>query len=88
MRMSRTDKLLAVLVFCLAGLSVFVTSILARPTSRTINFRGNFSSGKLDAWQFPFPEDWVVKEEAPLHYLHMLRSREPLVPRRPSSSRC
>jgi len=83
MHMSRTDMLLAVLVFCLAGLSIFATSILARPAPRTINFRDNFSSGKLDGWQFPFSEDWVVKEEGPLHYLHMLRSREPLVPRRP-----
>jgi len=83
MRISRTDMFLAVLLLCLAGLSIFATSILARPASRTINFRANFSSGRLDAWQFPFPEDWVVKEEGPLHYLHMLRSRDPLVPRRP-----
>jgi hypothetical protein len=56
---------------------------MAQPAPGKINFHDNFSSGKLDAWQFPFPEDWVVKEEGRLHYLHMLRSREPLVPRRP-----
>ena len=83
MRMSRTDMLLAVFVFCLAALSIFTTSIPARPAPRTINFSDNFSSGKLDAWQLPFPEDWVVKQEGSLHFLHMLRSREPLVPRRP-----
>ena len=83
MRTSRTDMLLAVLVLCLAALSTFATSFPARPAPRTINFRDNFSSGKLDTWQLPFPEDWVVKQEGPLHYLHMLRSREPLVPRRP-----
>ena len=83
MRMSRTDMLLAVLVLCFAALSILTTSIPARPAPRTINFRDDFSSGKLDAWQLPFPEDWVVKEQEPLHYLHMLRSREPLVPRRP-----
>jgi hypothetical protein len=75
--------LLAVLVLCFAALSILTTSIPARPAPRTINFRDDFSSGKLDAWQLPFPEDWVVKEQEPLHYLHMLRSREPLVPRRP-----
>jgi hypothetical protein len=70
-------------LFSIAALSVFLTAIHARPAPGTINFHDNFSSGKLDAWQFPFPEDWVVKEEGPLHYLHMLRSRDPLVPRRP-----
>jgi hypothetical protein len=83
MRILRSKMLFGGLVFSVAILSIFITAIEAIPASRRINFRDNFSSGKLDAWQFPFPEDWVVKEEGGLHYLHMLRSREPLVPRRP-----
>ncbi len=55
----------------------------ARPVVRQIQFADNFSSGSLDRWQFPYPEDWVIGSEGPLHFLHMLRSREPLVPRRP-----
>ncbi len=43
----------------------------------------DFDSGKLEAWQFPFPEDWTILEAGGNHYLHMLRSREPGVPRRP-----
>jgi len=83
MHISRTNTLLAGLVFSVAALSIFVTAIETQAASGKINFHDNFSSGKLDAWQFPFPEDWVVKEEGLLHYLHMLRNREPLVPRRP-----
>ena len=49
----------------------------------SIQFADNFSSGTLDRWQFPYPEDWVIGTEGPLHFLHMLRNREPLVPRRP-----
>ena len=82
MQITRAGKLLAGLVFAIVAFSI-LAGMAAQPASKTINFRDNFSSGKLDAWTFPFPEDWVVKEEGPLHYLHMLRSRDPLVPRRP-----
>ncbi len=74
---------MAGLLFCGVVLSVLIARVAAEPALKTVNFRDNFSSGKLDAWQFPFAEDWVVKQEGPLHYLHMLRSRDPLVPRRP-----
>jgi hypothetical protein len=73
----RVQILLATLTVLLVGLAV------AGRAGQRINFHDDFSSGKLGAWQFPFAEDWVVKEEGPLHYLHMLRSRDPLVPRRP-----
>jgi hypothetical protein len=55
----------------------------AQPVIRSIQFTDNFSSGTLDPWQFPYPEDWAIGMEGPLHFLHMLRNREPLVPRRP-----
>jgi hypothetical protein len=77
MHKKRIRVVLAALTALLAG------SIAAGGPGRRINFHDDFSSGKLEAWQFPFAEDWVVKGEGPLHYLHMLRSRDPLVPRRP-----
>jgi hypothetical protein len=83
MHISRRNVLLAGLAFSVGALSILIVAIKAEPVPGKINFHDNFSAGKLDAWQFPFPEDWVVKEEGRLHYLHMLRSREPLVPRRP-----
>jgi hypothetical protein len=83
MHISRRNALLAGLVFSVGVLSILIVAIKAEPAPGKINFHDNFSSGKPDSWQFPFPEDWVVKEEGWLHYLHMLRSREPLVPRRP-----
>ncbi|MGO8815821.1 MAG: hypothetical protein ACLQVG_14310 [Terriglobia bacterium] len=62
---------------------ILVAVIAMTAATGRIDFHDDFSSGKLDAWQFPFAEDWVVRTEGPLHYLHMLRNREPLVPRRP-----
>jgi hypothetical protein len=64
-------------------MAALTCSIGARPVLLSIQFTDNFSSGSLDRWQFPYPEDWVVGTEGPLHFLHMLRNREPLVPRRP-----
>jgi len=55
----------------------------AQPVLRSIQFVDNFHSGTHDPWQFPYPEDWVIGTEENLHFLHMLRNREPLVPRRP-----
>jgi len=59
------------------------TPVGAGPVLRSIQFTDNFSSGTLDRWQLPYPEDWVIGTEVPLHFLHMLRNREPLEPRRP-----
>ena len=83
MQISPRGRLFAGLLFAVVVLSVLIVRVVALPTPLAVNFYDDFSSGKLDAWQFPFPEDWVVKEDGPLHYLHMLRSRDPLVPRRP-----
>lgn len=47
-------------------------------------FATSFSKpGGLNAWQMPFPEDWEAHTEGALSYLHMKRSREPGIPRRP-----
>lgn len=48
-----------------------------------IQFTDNFSSGNLSQWQLPYSQDWTVGKEGSVHYLHMLRNRPPLVPRRP-----
>jgi hypothetical protein len=53
------------------------------PVLRTLSFHDDFEDGFLGAWQFPFPVDWKILAEGPNHYLHMLRSRPPGVPRRP-----
>ena len=83
--MQNLDKRIALALFLLAvafaaGLTIHAG---ARPVIRHIQFADNFSSGTLDRWQFPYPEDWVIGTDGPLHFLHMLRNREPLVPRRP-----
>jgi len=73
--------LLALLAAAFLGSLTIPSS--AAPVIRHIEYNEDFSSGALDRWQFPYPEDWVIGTEGPLHFLHMLRNREPLVPRRP-----
>jgi hypothetical protein len=55
----------------------------ASPVIKTISFHDDFERGGLDAWQMPYPEDWAILAEGANHFLHMKRSREPGVPRRP-----
>jgi hypothetical protein len=50
---------------------------------RTLSFHESFDSGNLERWLLPFPEDWVIQGGPHEHYLHMVRKREPGVPRRP-----
>jgi hypothetical protein len=72
-------------VALLVALSLF-TALPARAAScgnDHIAIHDNFTSGNLDAWQMPFPQDWEILQEGNFHYLHMKRSREPGVPRRP-----
>jgi len=83
MPISRTNQRLACVATTAAAALILISVIEARPAPLAINFHDDFASGKLDGWEFPFAEDWVIKEDGPLHYLHMLRSRDPLVPRRP-----
>jgi hypothetical protein len=72
----------AAIVLCLAA-GLAAVSLIAAPVLRSLSFTDDFESGKLDAWSFPYPEDWVIVQEGGNHFLHMLRSREPGVPRRP-----
>lgn len=55
---------------------------VARDVARLV-FADDFEQERLDRWQVPFPEDWTILSEAGNHYLHMKRSRDPAVPRRP-----
>jgi hypothetical protein len=55
----------------------------AQPAEEKLIFHEDFSSGKLDAYELPYPEDWAVQQEGPLHYLHMLRARDAVEPRHP-----
>jgi hypothetical protein len=68
---------------------IFLTGTLfgligaASPVLRSLQFRDDFEGGDLTAWEFPYPEDWMIQSEGANHFLHMLRRREPGVPRRP-----
>ena len=65
------------------GLAAGGALIADSPVLTSLSFREDFSSGQLDRWEFQHPEDWTILTEGPRHFLHMLRSREPGVPRRP-----
>jgi hypothetical protein len=74
-------SLVLVVMAATGAISRLVT--FASPVLRTLQFHDDFSSGKLGAWVFTHPEDWEILAEGPLHFLHMKKSREPGVPRRP-----
>ncbi len=83
--MQTVNKRTALSFFLLTAIFVAVLAIPfgARPAVHSIRFADNFSSGTLGQWQFPYPQDWTIGTEGQVHFLHMLRMREPLVPRRP-----
>ena len=51
--------------------------------ARRLDLSQDFESGRLSDWDMPHPEDWEILAENGLHYLHMMRPRDPGVPRRP-----
>ena len=63
--------------------SAVALAAAAGPVLQSLQFRDDFESDELSAWQFPYSEDWTILAEGANHYLHMLRNREPGVPRRP-----
>jgi hypothetical protein len=81
----RRSRFALFMLFLTATLIPVALSALAPapPVLKTLTFQDDFSSGNLDAWMLPHPEDWQILSEGPVHYLHMKRSREPGVPRRP-----
>jgi hypothetical protein len=48
-----------------------------------LSFHCDFTPKEFSEWIFPHAEDWVSKTEDGQTYLHMLRPRDPGVPRRP-----
>jgi hypothetical protein len=84
----KTSHLMLVCLFAAAvGAIAVTTSSNAGAVMKRISLRDDFESGSLGLWLFPYPEDWAILSEqgarGPNHYLHMKRSREPGVPRRP-----
>jgi hypothetical protein len=73
--------LLPALAICSA--LVLLSTAPAEPVLTVINFREDFEQSDLREWDFPHPEDWEIRSEGANKYLHMLRNREPGVPRRP-----
>lgn len=76
-------RLLLTAYYLMLGLALFADRFTASPVPDRAWFTEDFESGKLEAWQLPHPEDWTILEAGGNHYLHMVRSREPGVPRRP-----
>ena len=62
---------------------LWLVALAAKPVLRALQFRDDFEGGNLDVWEFPYAEDWVIQSEGANHFLHLLRRREPGVPRRP-----
>lgn len=48
-----------------------------------LRFHCDFSPSELSEWRFPHVEDWASKINNGHYYMHMLRPRNPGVPRRP-----
>ncbi len=65
------------------GLALFAEWSTASLAPERVWLADDFESGKLDAWQLPYLEDWTIFQAGGNHYLHMVRSRDPGVPRRP-----
>jgi hypothetical protein len=63
--------------------AIFWTSPTAAEDMKGLRLQDNFSQGSLDRLEMPFPEDWEILKDGELPYLHMLRPRDPGVPRRP-----
>lgn len=83
MRILKGTFALSFFLVAAAVMAVVALPANAQKTPHSVHFTDNFSSGSLSQWQLPHPEDWTVQKEGSTSYLHMLRSRKPLVPRRP-----
>lgn len=70
-------------IFVACATLILTADALPGPVLNSLSFHDDFENGVLSSWAFPFQEDWQILAEGPNHYLHMLRSREPGVPRRP-----
>jgi hypothetical protein len=85
MATSRIPTVLLAAVTLIACYARFVwpSAVNGNARKESLSIQDDFNSGKLDAWETPFSEDWEILTEGSLPYLHMKRSRPPGVPRRP-----
>lgn len=84
MRLGRSSlRLILPALLCLLAVLAVRQMAGALAVFRSVSFHDDFSSGRLDHWLLPHAEDWEILSEGSQHYLHMKRSREPGVPRRP-----
>ncbi len=79
-RLHFVPAILLVSVLVTLGLGYSKNSLAAL---HKLNFHCSFSPKELSEWIFPHAEDWVSKTENGQTYLHLLRPRDPGVPRRP-----
>jgi hypothetical protein len=75
--------LICLLLGCGFAALTFSPPGAAETNSQSILIQDDFASGDLSRWELPYPEDWVVRAEEGNRFLHLLRNREPGVPRRP-----
>ncbi|HUY14751.1 MAG TPA: hypothetical protein VMX16_14155 [Terriglobia bacterium] len=79
----------SVLIIAVVALPVSIAAFVGPayrngPTpARSLFLHQDFESGTLSDWDMPHPEDWEIRAEDGLHHLHMVRPRDPGVPRRP-----
>jgi hypothetical protein len=69
------------IAFC--AVPVWAAALCGGTHATSLSIHHNFNSGSLNAWEMPVSGDWEILKEGNLHYLHMKRSRDPGVPRRP-----
>lgn len=81
----RVPGVLTAAFIFIASYSVFLSTapLYGNSGTASLSIRDDFHPDSLNAWEMPFPEDWEILREGNLDYLHMKRSREPGVPRRP-----
>jgi hypothetical protein len=65
------------------ALAISCSSPALAQDGKSLKLQDNFTPGSLDRLEMPFPEDWELLKDGDLPYLHMLRPRDPGVPRRP-----
>lgn len=80
----RLKKLVTLWLVAAGAAAAGVASLgAAGPVLKFISFQEDFQKEDLGVWDFPYPEDWKILDEGGNRFLHMLRNREPGVPRRP-----
>jgi hypothetical protein len=80
---TRFPRFFSILSLAVLAMTMSWVSPAAAQDGKDLKLQDNFSPGSLDQLEMPFPEDWQILKDGDLPYLHMLRPRDPGVPRRP-----